>query len=678
MKRVVQVSMLFMSGSAVLSLLFSAAAAIADGSLNSALTSGLQGGQQSVAASLAPVTVYTAKKILTMERSNPEAAAVAVAGKRILAVGSFEEVKAALGDRPFTVNDTFKSKVILPGLIDQHLHPILGALTLATEVIAPEDWVLPGRTFKAANSGEEYIARLKAADSAMKDKNEWLFSWGYHWLWHGKLDRKKLDAVSATRPIMVWQRSCHELFLNTAAIKALGLTEDAMKGKGDASKMVDWEEGHWWETGMNLILEPLLTVFATPDRMIFGLKQMVAYLHQNGVTAYMEPGALFTPDIWKLYGQILGSDDTPFYSYFVVDGRTQVDSGLGLAESLAATEKQVASAPQGKVSFFPKQIKLFADGAIISQLMQMKDGYTDGHHGEWMMTPKNLNQRAQLYWDAGYQLHIHVNGDLGLETVLDILERRMSENPRANHRSVIVHFATSSEEQIARIARLGAIVSANPYYTVGFADKYGKVGLGPERADAMVRSASVLKHHIPLSFHSDLPMGPSDPLNFAWCAVNRITPSGRVAGPEERIGVEDALRAITIEAAYSWQKEDELGSICPGKIANFTVLDQDPLAVEPIKLNDIPIWGTVFEGRIFPVPAKDKARRSAGAMGGPSLAGHGDANDLHPGDLLGVSRQMAKKLKSHIGVPFAGSCPCVVAQQVARALVANLQDRQGR
>ena len=152
MKKSIQVSILFISGMAVLSFLFSAAAAIADGSLNSALTGGLQGGQQSVAASLPPVTVYTAKKVLTMERSNPEATAVAVAGKRILAVGSFEEVKAALGNLKFTVNDTFKSKIILPGLIDQHLHPILGALTLATEVIATEDWVLPGRTFKAANS----------------------------------------------------------------------------------------------------------------------------------------------------------------------------------------------------------------------------------------------------------------------------------------------------------------------------------------------------------------------------------------------------------------------------------------------------------------------------------------------------------------------------------------------
>jgi len=658
MEKGFDVSMWLMGGLAMFGLLFSAAAVIADGSLNSALMGRLQTQPRLVPAPVEPVAVYTAKKIITMERSNPEATAVAVAGKRILAVGSLEDVKAALGDRPFTVNDTFQAKILLPGLIDQHLHPILGALTLSTEVIAIEDWVLPGRTFKAANSNDEYMARLKAADSAMKDKEAWLFSWGYQPLWHGKLNRKILDGVSATRPIAVWHRSCHEFFLNTAAIKALGLTEEAMKGHGRASEMVNWEEGHWWETGLNLLLEPLFKVFATPDRMTFGLKQMVAYLHQNGVTAYMEPGALFTPDIWQLYQQILGADQTPLYSYFVVDARTQADSGLGLAESLAATEKEIALAPSGKVSFFPKQIKLFADGAIISQLMQMKDGYLDGHRGVWMMTPETLNERAKLYWNAGYQLHIHVNGDLGLEIVLDMLERRMRETPRGGHRSVIVHFATSTEDQIARIARLGAIVSANPYYPVGFADKFGEFGLGPQRADTMVRSASVLKRHIPLSFHSDLPMGPSAPLHFMWCAVNRVTSSGRVACPEERIGVEDALRAVTIEAAYSWQKENELGSICPGKIANFTVVEQDPRAVEPMKLNDIPIWGTVFEGRIFPISAK--ARKSASALGRPSrdhdhsIEGHEHGDDAHGGD------------------------PCKVARQVASALMANWRERQGQ
>jgi hypothetical protein len=125
----------------------------------------------------------------------------------------------------------------------------------------------------------------------------------------------------------------------------------------------------------------------------------------------------------------------------------------------------------------------------------------------------------------------------------------------------------------------------------------------------MVRAGSVVRAGVPLSFHSDLPMGPSDPLYLAWAGVNRITTSGRVAGPEQRITVDQALRAVTIEAAYSWRKEAQIGSIAPGKIANFTVLEQDPYKVNPRTLKDVPIWGTVFEARLFPIPAS--ARRVA-------------------------------------------------------------------
>jgi hypothetical protein len=568
--------------------------ALADGSLDETLASGL---------ATTPVTIFVAKKVVTMERDNPTATAVAVAGDKIVAVGSPDEVKAALGVRPYRIDQTFDDKVVLPGLIDQHLHPILAALTLAVEVIAPEDWVLPGRTFKAATTPEEYRARLKSAVAASKGSKDWFFTWGYHGLWHGPLTRADLNALDASRPIAVWQRSCHETFLNDAAIAALGVTEEATIGKGDWSAQVDFANGHFWEGGLNFVAGPLMKHLATPERLSFGLKQMVAYLHANGVTAYNEPGALYTPDMWTLYEEILGAPGTPMYATFLADGRGILDR-VGLANGLQAVEEQIAVAPAGpgkKLMFFDRQIKFFADGAIISQLMQMKEPYLDGHKGEWIMEPAQLEERARLFWNAGYQIHIHVTGDLGLEVVLDVIEKLMSETPRADHRTVIVHFANSSEEQVGRIARLGAIVSANPYYPVGFADKFGQIGLGPQRADAMVRSASVLNNHVPLSFHSDLPMGPSAPLNFVWCAVNRITPSGRVAGPEQRIGVDDALRAVTIEAAYSWRQEDRIGSIAPGKIANFTVLEEDPYAVDPMRFKDIPIWGTVFEGALYPV-----------------------------------------------------------------------------
>ena len=592
-----------------------------------------------------PVTVYTARRIITMEKSNPEARAVAVAGKRIVSAGSLASVKAALGDRPYAVDESFRDKIVMPGFIEQHMHPLLAALTLITEVIATEDWELPGRTYKAANSQKEYRARLTAADATMNDPQEWLYSWGYHQLWHGELNREVLDQISATRPIIVWHRSCHEFFLNTAAVKALGLDRNAMQGKGLASTQFDWDKGHWWENGTSELLFPsLMKPMASPQRIQAGLKLMVEYFHQKGVTAFNEPGVLLVPGLWDVYQKVLGAPDVPFYSTFFPDARTQVNAGLGPAESLAEAEKKVALGPDGKVSMFPRQIKLLADGAIVSQLMQMKDGYLDGHHGEWMMTPETLEERGKLYWDAGYQLHIHITGDLGMEVVLDMLERRMRENPRPNHRTVIVHFPNSTEAQVERIARLGAIISSNPYYPVGFADKYARFGLGAKRADAMVRNGSAIRHGIPLSFHSDLPIAPTDPLFLAWTAVNRQTPSGRIVAPEQRIGVHDALRAITIEAAYSWQKENELGSIAAGKIANFTVLEQDPYKVKPIQLKNIPIWGTVFEGRVFPGKAK-VAKADAGTRAGAAAAPIVLAHEHHGSDGCAITRQIVAALE---------------------------------
>ena len=551
-------------------------------------------------------TVFAARRVITMDPewdAGPTTTAVAVSGGRITAVGQLEDIR-----HRGAVDDTFADAVLLPGLIDQHLHPILGAATLMTEVIAIEDWVLPGRTFRAANGAADYRRRLVDADRRLSDPGEWLFSWGYHRLWHGDLDRSVLDTVSATRPIAVWQRSCHEWYLNSAAIATLGLTADRMAGHGPASTMVDFEAGHWWEAGMNLLLPALTPVVMTADRLAAGLQQLVAYLRSGGVTAINEPGIMWAVEPWDLYQQILGSSDTPFTSTFLVDARSQADAGMDPADAVADAEAQVARAATGKVRLLPKHVKLFADGAIISQLMQMREPYLDDaghpdpcHHGEWMMQPETFRAFFRAYWAAGWQPHVHVNGDAGLDLVLDTVEECLAAHPRDDHRTVIVHFANSTEEQVDRIARLGCIVSANPYYPVGFADQYAAHGLGADRADTMVRAASVLQRGIPLSLHSDLPMGPAAPLALASFAVGRRTPAGRVVAPEQRISVHEALRAVTIGAAHSWRLEHELGSITPGKAATFTVLAEDPYQVDPARLADIPILGTVYAGRWFPV-----------------------------------------------------------------------------
>ncbi len=136
------------------------------------------------------------------------------------------------------------------------------------------------------------------------------------------------------------------------------------------------------------------------------------------------------------------------------------------------------------------------------------------------------------------------------------------------------------------------------YYPCALADKYSELGLGPERANAMARLGTAARNNISISLHSDMPMAPADPMFLMWCAVNRTTVSGRTADPDQRITAEQALRAVTIDAAaYSIELESEIGSIKPGKKADLTVLSDDPLSVDPQTIRDIRVIATIFAGR---------------------------------------------------------------------------------
>ena len=560
--------------------------------------------------SLPSSTIYKAREVVTLDPARPQATAVAVLGDRILAVGTVEELKATAGKQPYVVDETFANYVIVPGLIGQHEHPFLTALTMMSEIIAIEDWVLPSGTIPAAKSQEEYRKRLAEANAKLKDPNETLVTWGYHPAFHGKLTRADLDKISSTRPIIVWPRSCHELIVNTKALETYGVDAAFVaKMSKSAQAQSNLEEGHFWEQGVFGVAPKLLPAIATPDRLRRGLEFMVEYYHANGVTLACEPGGLYSKKLQDAENAVLSNTSNPFRFYFIPDGKSIIAAYPDTA--IAETEK-VLQWGEGMTAFLPKRIKLFADGAIYSQCMQLRDPYTDRHHGEWIMDPDVFAKAFRVYWDAGYQIHIHVNGDAGIDMVLDNLELNMRRNPRYDHRTVIIHFAVSRKDQVERIKRLGAIVSGNPYYVTSLADKYSKVGLGPERADQMVRMGDVERAGISYSLHSDMPMAPGQPLFLMWCAVNRTTASGRVAGQNQCISREGALKAVTLDAAYSLGLEQEVGSIVPGKLANFTILADNPVTCEASKIKDIAIRGTVNEGRKLPVKHEGKEQEALG------------------------------------------------------------------
>ena len=282
--------------------------------------------------------VFVAKSFITMDDARPRAHAVAVNDGQIVAVGSLDEVQAALTG-PFTLDRSLEQHVVIAGLIDQHLHPLLGATTLTTEVIAPEDWVLPEVVHRAATPPGQYDERLRQAHERLP-KHEWLFTWGFHRLWHGRMTRQRLDALVGERPAAVWQRSCHEWILNSAALEAVGFTREAAAGDAYEYTQIDFDAGHFWENGWMKVLSPyLMPRFMTRQRFEVGLELLVSYLHMNGVTAINEPGIQWRLEPWDLYQQILGRESTPLLSTFMVDGRNQVLKNLSSRNTIDEDRK---------------------------------------------------------------------------------------------------------------------------------------------------------------------------------------------------------------------------------------------------------------------------------------------------------------------------------------------------
>ncbi|MFO1330695.1 MAG: amidohydrolase family protein, partial [Rubrivivax sp.] len=185
------------------------------------------------------------------------------------------------------------------------------------------------------------------------------------------------------------------------------------------------------------------------------------------------------------------------------------------------------------------------------------------------------------------------------DLALDCLQQALAESPVRDHRFTLQHCQLADDAQFRRMAALGMGVNLFANHHFYWGDQHRSVTVGPDRAERMNACRSALEAGVPFTIHSDAPVTPLGPLFTAWAAVTRRTASGRVLGEHQRIGVADALRAITLGAAYSLKLDGEVGSIECGKRADFCVLRDDPTAVPPESLKDVRVWGTVQGGRVF-------------------------------------------------------------------------------
>ena len=544
------------------------------------------------------LTLYKARSVITMNPSMPRASAVLVRDGNILEVGEPERMQPWLEGQQFTVDEQFADKIICPGFIDPHLHPSMAAVLLPMEFITAMRWKLPWGDVEPVTDPAAFDARMQALHRS-KPAEEPLFIWGYHQLWHGEMDKARIQQVSDQRPIIVWHRSFHELYMNDPAMSAAGIDPTQIK----PNLQIDIDQGHFFEVGLGFAINRLNQWILAPEKYAEGLRRLKQVVHHGGHTSIGDLATgMFNLDAEaKALTEQLEGDDVPFRTRLVVHG-TRLTHGGRKPEEGPAMAADLLRHNSHRLSF-GRHIKLFSDGAFFSQLAQMQEpGYIDGHHGEWLAAPEELERHIRAYWHAGYQIHVHVTGDLGLELTLDILQKMQEEKPRFSHGFTFEHFGFSTPEQIRRIRALGAQVSANVYYLHELSDSYAKSGIGYERASQMARIGSCFAAGINTTVHSDFTMAPAEPLNSIWVAVNRMNHGGQVMGAAEKLTQQQALEAITINAAHTIGMADITGSLRAGKRADFTVLDDDPLNCDPMALRDIGIHATVFEGRVFPIP----------------------------------------------------------------------------
>ena len=538
-------------------------------------------------------TIFSAKKIITMCPSRPTASHVAVRDGRILAVGSLEDL-AKWGD--YTLDNRFADKILMPGFVEGHAHTMEG--TLWQHIYCGFfDRVDPtGHTWSGAKTLDQVLDRLKKAEKQLPDPDTPLPGWQFDPIYmdNRRMSRHDLDQVSTTRPIGVLHASGHIMNVNTKALELGGLLKTGINHPGVPLGEDGLPTG---ELKGPDVMTPIGAHVGYDRSMLdcdeAGLRNFGRLCVRAGVTTTTDLAARLDDDIVDMMLNITGEDKYParVVALKVFLGMTPKDM---ISQVLKLKERSTDQLRLGR-------IKVITDGSIQGFSARLRwPGYHNGApNGLWYVAPQQLQDMLNLALENDVQVHTHTNGDEATDLVLDTMETALKQHPSPDHRFTIQHCQLADSAQFHRMARLGMCVNLFANHHFYWGDEHYRLTVGPERAERMNACSTALAKGVSMAIHSDAPVTPLGPLFTAWCAVNRITASGRVQGEAEKISVSDALYAITMGAAYTLKLDGEIGSIEVGKRADFAVLENDPTEVAPDRLKDVAVWGTGQGGRVF-------------------------------------------------------------------------------
>lgn len=542
-------------------------------------------------------TLYYGGPILTMEDTIPQVEALAVKDGKILFAGTKKEAMKYVGSNTNEVN--LENKTLMPSFIDVHSHITSRAGMSQAVDLSPSPYGKVNSIADLQTTLRDYISKHQL------DAKTPVLGNGYDdaiMTEHRHPTREELDAVSSSNPIIVIHASGHASVINTAMFKLLQIPEDVKDPQG----------GHYGRNPKTNRLNGKLEENAS----FTALMKLTALLPKPPETDSLSQSMkdfLAAQDEWFSYGQTT-----------VCDGRTM---GVGLTLLREAAAKKLIKAdvvyfPDFEAnkkewqSFLPHYMKYenrlkfggfkFSDDGspqgktawLTQPYLVPPEGQSKDYKGFPIFTDEVLYADLKTIFSKNITAQLHVNGDAAIDQALRVIEKLKQEGIyKPELRATLIHVQNSRPDHIAKIKEIGVIPSYFSAHTYLWGDWHYNSVFGPERAAFISPAKAAKDAGITFTIHHDAPVTPPDLITGVYAAVNRITRSGMVLGADQRIPVIDALKAITINAAYQYQEEDTKGSLKVGKIADLVILNKDPLTIDPKELRSIQVQETIKNGK---------------------------------------------------------------------------------
>ena len=520
-------------------------------------------------------------KIWTGDPARPWAQAVAVRGDTIHAVGTTAEVRDLAG--PGTAVVDLGGALLLPGFIDSHTHFLAGGFALKSIQL------------RDVTSRDEFVARV-AAKAKELGPGRWVLNgdWDHQQLRPVELPRRDwIDAATPDNPVCVNRFDGHMVVANSLALKLAGITRDTPVPPGgeiEKDPATGEPTGILKDTAMDLVFAKVPA--PTLEERLEAAEASVRHAAANGVTSVHEMADASSFETFQELAR-RGRLTTRVYAYIPIDE-------VGLLARLKM------KSPFGGPVLTLAGLKGFVDGSLGSATAYFFEPYADEPETcgllAGQMFPEGVMERRILEADqAGLQLAVHAIGDRANSLLLDLYEKAAAANGPRDRRWRIEHAQHLRPADIARFGRLGLVASVQPYHAIDDG-RWAETKIGPERVKTTYPFESLRRAGAVLAFGSDWTVAPLSPVLGIYAAVTRRTLDGAHPGgwvPGEKVPLEEAVRAYTVNGAWVEFAEAKKGSIAPGKLADLVVLDRDIFSIPPEEIDRVAVRMTVFGGRVI-------------------------------------------------------------------------------